>query len=278
MKLYINFFPEDQVRKKFANLQRVNFSFFQDFRPTSAEQLSKINIFSHQEPNEYFGHHDWVINNHRLFSLILTWSDKVLNNCPNAIFQPFGSTWLSEIQYKSMFPKDKQFVISHIRGNLLIAHGHQIRYEMHDRSSEILHPIRFRLTAGIREKPETCAIAKMELFADAQYGIVIENTSRRGYFTEKIMEMFLLRTIPIYWGCSNIGDFFDADGIIPVSNVDDAIKKINSLDANYYASKADSVEANYNTALIYMDYLANISNTLENIFRINGLLPDDHSD
>jgi len=193
------------------------------------------------------------------------------------MFQPFGSTWLSENQYNSLFPTEKDFVFSHIRGNLLIAYGHQLRHEIHDRGSEISHPKRFRLTAGIREKPWTCAIAKMELFGDAQYGVVIENTSRRGYFTEKIIEMFLLRTIPIYWGCSNIGDFFDIDGIVAVSNVDDAIRKINSLDINYYASKAVSVEANYHTALRYTDYLANISNTLERIFRINGLLLDNHS-
>jgi len=273
MKLYINFFQEDEVRKKFCNLKDVDFSFFQDYRPSSAEQLSKVNIFSHQEPNEYFGHHDWLINHYHLFSLILTWSDKVLNNCPNAIFQPFGSTWLSDIQYSSLFPTEKQFVVSHLRGNLLKTHGHHHRYEIHERMREISLPLRFRDTDGLRENPELCAIAKMELFGDAQFGIVIENTSRRGYFTEKIMEMFLLKTIPIYWGCSNIGDFFDIDGIIEFSNVDDAIRRINSLDREYYASKAKSVEANYITALKYRDYLQNIASTLENIFRINGLLP-----
>lgn len=274
MRTYINFYSEIEVQQKFANMSEIDFSFFLDFRPTSSDQLSKINIFCHQEPNEYFGHHDWLIENFKLFSLILTWSDKVLHNCPNAIFQPFGSTWLNDLQITSLFPTEKNFLISHVRGNLLKTYGHQLRYEVHERAHEFKHPTRFWLTAGIRESLDTCTIAKMELFGDAQYGIVIENTSHRGYFTEKIMEMFLLKTIPIYWGCSNIGDYFDVGGIINFANVDDAINKVNALDQNFYASKIESIERNYNTALKYRDYISNVACTLENIFRINKLMPE----
>jgi hypothetical protein len=34
------------------------------------------------------------------------------------------------------------------------------------------------------------------------------------YFSEKITDCILNKTSPIYWGCSNIGDFFNMDGII----------------------------------------------------------------
>jgi hypothetical protein len=271
MKLFVNFFSETEVRQRFESLSKIDFSFFLDCRPTSTEQLSRINIFCHQEPNEYFGHHDWIVANHRLFSLILTWSDKVLNQCPNAVFQPFGSTWLSENQYNALFPTEKKFIFSHVRGQLLKTYGHQLRFEIHQRASEIRNPSRFWINAGFRERLDTCTIAKMELFGDAQYGIVIENTSRRGYFTEKIMEMFLLKTIPIYWGCSNIGDFFDIEGIITFANADDAIRNINALNEDYYLSKIDSVNKNYLFALNYRDYLSNIASNLEKIFRNNGL-------
>jgi hypothetical protein len=115
-------------------------------------------------------------------------------------------------------------------------------------------------------------VAKCELFGDAQYGVVIENTSHRGYFTEKIMEMFLLKTIPVYWGCSNIGDFFNMDGIITFDNVDDLIYKLNNLDENYYNSHLDAINENYNLAFNYINYEKRVSDKIIEIFKLNNIL------
>ena len=48
------------------------------------------------------------------------------------------------------------------------------------------------------------------------------------------MEMFLFKTIPVYWGCSSITNFFKQDGIITFDNIDDLIVKVNKLDESYY--------------------------------------------
>jgi hypothetical protein len=273
MYIKSRFIPEEKFNKVFPQkLKDVNFSFFFDCVPSSEElSLNPINIFAHDEPNEYFGHHDWIIQNQKLFNVILTWSDKVLNNCDNAIFLPFGSTWLKPEQYEKNY--SKQFLVSHVRGNLLKTHGHTYRFEYHDRSQKELNiPYRSWETAGIREIEETCAVAKCELFGDAQFGVVIENTSHRGYFTEKIIEMFLLKTIPVYWGCSNIGDFFNMNGIITFDNVDDLIYKLNNLDENYYNSCLEAVNENYDLALNYINYEENISNNIIKIFELNNLI------
>ena len=165
------------------------------------------------------------------------------------------------------------FQVSHVRGNLLKTYGHALRFEYHDRSQkELKIPHKSWETAGIREKIETCAAAKCELFGDAQFGVAIENTSHRGYFTEKIMELLLFKTIPIYWGCSNIGDYFNLDGIILVNNIDDAIYALNNLDENYYNSKIEAVNENYKLALQYIDYEQNIVNKVTEIFKLNNFI------
>jgi hypothetical protein len=208
MKLFVNHFNKEHFQSKLSHLEHIEFSLFIDCIPQSSDDLSSINIISFQEPNEYFGYHDWVIQNKDLFNIILTWDDKVLNYCDNALFIPFGSTWLKPNQYEKNY--SKTFQVSHVRGNLLKTHGHTLRFEYHDRSqNELKIPFKSWETAGIREQIETCAEAKCELFGGAQFGVAIENTTHRGYFTEKIMELFLLKTIPIYWGCSSIGDFFN---------------------------------------------------------------------
>jgi len=271
MYIKSRFIKEEDFKKVFKSLEHINFSFFFDYIPTQEElSYNNINIFAHAEINEYFGHHDWIIQNQHLFSFILTWSDKVLNNCENAMFLPFGSTWLKKEQYENQY--EKKFQVSHVRGNLLKTYGHTLRFEYHNRSHELKIPYKSWEVAGIREQIETCAIAKCELFGDAQYGVVIENTSRRGYFTEKIMEMFLFKTIPVYWGCSNIGEFFNIDGIITFENVDDAIHKINKLDENYYNNKKLAIEENYSIALQYVNYEQNVLNKITEIFKLNNLI------
>ena len=180
--------------------------------------------------------------------------------------------------FRSLTPKqynknyNKIFQVSHVRGNLLKTCGHMLRHEYHNRVNELKIPHKSWEIAGIREKIETCAEAKIELFGDAQYGVIIENTHHRGYFTEKIMEMFLLKTIPVYWGCSNIGDFFNKKGIITFDNVDDLIHKLNSLDENYYNSVKEYIEENYNNALNYLHVQTNIINKITEIFEHNNLI------
>ena len=80
MKLKINNFDEKSLRSKLIGLSDIDFSLFIDSVP-ELNDTSSINILVLQEPNEYFGLHDWAIQNKDLFSFILTWDYKVLNNC-----------------------------------------------------------------------------------------------------------------------------------------------------------------------------------------------------
>jgi hypothetical protein len=270
MKLFVNHLNKENIESNLEECKHIDFSLFIDDIPKSQDDLSSINIMVFQEPNEYFGLHDYAIQNKDLFNVILTWSDKVLNNCENAIFLPFGSTWLKKEQHEKEYLKT--FQVNHIRGNLLKTYGHTLRFEYHNRVNELKIPNTSWETLGRREDIEECASMKCDAFGKSQFGVCIENTSHRGYFTEKIIEMFLLKTIPVYWGCSNIGDFFNEEGIIIFNNIDDAMHKINNLDENYYASKKDIIEENYIKALQYIDYEQNITNKIKEIFNLNKLI------
>lgn len=72
------------------------------------------------------------------------------------------------------------------------------------------------------------------------FSIVMENASYDGYFTEKISDCFASWTIPVYWGCKNIGDYFDKNGIIELT--DDF--NLASLTEELYKSKIDSMANN----------------------------------
>jgi hypothetical protein len=270
MKLKVAHFNEQGFKDKLQHLSHLDFSLFIETAPQSQDELSDLNIISFQEPNEYFGLHDWVIKNQHIFSVILTQNDKVLNNCDNAIYQPFGHTWLKPDQYEK--DHNKKFQLSHLCGKLNKTYGHSLRHETLARQNEFSIPLNFYETYGDRNNIEDARLGKEFIFGDSQFGVVIENTSYRGYFTEKILDCFLLKTIPIYWGCSNIGDYFDIDGIITFNNVDDLIYKTNQLNENYYENKKEIIEKNWKLALEYVDYEQNIANTLTNIFKHNKLI------
>lgn len=270
MKIKVNHFDKESFEKRFDALKHIDFSLFIDAIPESKEELSPINILVLQEPNEYFGYHDWAIQNAHMFSFILTWDDKVLNNCDNATLLLFGHTWFKPDQYAE--DKVKKFEVTHLRGNLLKTYGQSLRHELLDRQNEIVIPKNFYATYGDRHNIEDARLGKEKLFGNSMFGVAIENTQHNGYFTEKILDCFLQKTIPIYWGCSDIEDVFDPKGIITFTSVDDAIRKINKLDEEYYWSRQTIIDQNYSRALQFVDYEQNIYNKIEEIFKFNNII------
>ena len=49
---------------------------------------------------------------------------------------------------------------------------------------------------------------KWDVLAQYKYHIVIENSSQRYYWTEKISDCYLAETFPFYYGCTNLADYF----------------------------------------------------------------------
>ena len=80
------------------------------------------------------------------------------------------------------------------------------------------------------------------------FHIAAENSQQRNYFTEKIIDCFASKTLPIYYGCPNIGDWFDTDGILTFDDIDDLKSILDRIDEDYYNSKLDAIERNYEIA------------------------------
>ena len=102
--------------------------------------------------------------------------------------------------------------------------------------------------------------------------IVIENTSHNGYFTEKITDCMMLKTIPIYWGCSNIEKFYNSNGIITFKSADEFIKICNNLTPEYYKSRIDVVEENFKRVNEYQNYETRICSKIFEILKYNRII------
>jgi hypothetical protein len=61
------------------------------------------------------------------------------------------------------------------------------------------------------------------------FSVAIENSSVRGYFTEKLIDCFAAGAIPIYWGDNDISEHFSVDGMVICKTESDVIRAVKSL-------------------------------------------------
>lgn len=76
---------------------------------------------------------------------------------------------------------------------------------------------------------------KIAFESDHKFSIACENSSHPGYTTEKIVEAFAARTIPIYWGDPEICKVFNPKAFINVMDypsIDAVVQRVKELDEN----------------------------------------------
>lgn len=202
-----------------------------------------------------------IIEYHKIFDLILTYNENILNNCSNAVFFPFGTTWIWNYQYP-----DKNFSISHLTGHKSQTFGHKLRHKVYFNQNKITNPKNFYFShQNIFDNIHNNKIltdSKFPLF-DSQFHICIENAQIKNYFTEKLIDCFVTKTVPIYWGCNNIDSFFNPDGIIIVNSLDEIIEKCNSLDENTYQTMLPYIEENFETSKQYWNLAESIQKKIQ---------------
>ena len=99
--------------------------------------------------------------------------------------------------------------------------------------------------------------SKTPLF-ESMFSICVENVKKDYYFSEKLIDCFLCKSIPVYYGCSNIEQYFNMEGIISFDTIEELIEKTSTLTTEFYESKYDIIEENYKKSLSYVDYSGRI--------------------
>ena len=61
-------------------------------------------------------------------------------------------------------------------------------------------------------------------------------------------------TVPIYWGCENIGDYFDTRGFIIFNDIEEFKSKIDTFNEATYFNMLPYIKINYEKAKEYSDF------------------------
>jgi len=179
------------------------------------------------------------------YDLVLTYDKYLIDSFPNICeFIPADGLFVDTMSIDNdNVPKVKN--ISHIYSKKQDLIGHQLR-----------HKIAKSLTGfdsygnGTGKTLEY----KSDALNDYRFSIIIENNQAENYFTEKILDCFACRTVPVYWGAPNIGEFFDLESIITFNTIEELESIIPILDENMYDRLFVSLQKNYQKALEYYDY------------------------
>lgn len=136
----------------------------------------------------------------------------------------------SWVQDKQIYKKTK--LVSMISSNKGYTPGHRKRLEYVEK---------FKNQVDLYGTGFNTIERKEDGLMDYMFSINIENASYDTYFTEKLTDCFATGTIPVFYGCKSVVDYFNEDGIIFLEDDFD----ISSLTKELYYSKIDAVKDNF---------------------------------
>lgn len=183
------------------------------------------------QPSNY----EFITNNYDKFFKIFT-HDHVLLKLPNAVKIPFGGCWIKKEDF-AIYKKSKNLSI--ICSNKKLLTGHKLRHECVNLVNSF---------ADVYGNGYNTIQYKLDCLKDYKYQIVVENTKKDFWFTEKIIDCFVTGTIPIYYGCPSIGDFFNKDGILIFDSINELKNILENMPENLYEQKKQAIEDNFQRA------------------------------
>ncbi len=191
------------------------------------------------------------------FETVLTFKRTLLDRGGKFLWMPFGSTHL---RAEDIEPADaakatpKTKALSMIASKKLFTGGHKLRCDIADAASGTWAEdgIVVDLFGKGREHQLQWKVDGLRPY---MFSLAIENCAIDWYFSEKLIDCFLTRTVPVYYGCPGIGKFFNTDGMLFVDSVEHAKRVCDAVQDNaegMYESMRDAIEENYKRALEFV--------------------------
>lgn len=187
------------------------------------------------EPRSMIGeYYNYVQQNAHLFRYIFT-HDSILLRLPQA--KPFG--W-AEVWLTTDSPKTKGISICSSFKDWCPLHKDRTRLaEYFDQHGGVD-------TFGSYKGDRDTWVDAKEYLERYKYSIIIENDIDDLWYTEKILNCFATKTVPIYVGSPAIGQYFNGDGIIQAQNCQQIPDIVSRLDIESdYQNRINAINDNF---------------------------------
>lgn len=173
------------------------------------------------------------------FASVITSRDDITHS--NIIKSPYICGWYIKKNYdflNALNPSEinKSKIISVVSSDLNYLEGHIKRYAF---VNKMMGHFKNRLDVygrGINPIDD-----KYDALINYKYSIAIENSHLHGYFSDKIIDCLLTYTMPIYYGCTNILEYFPEEAMIKI----DINNYIESIEIIEEAIRTNRFEKNF---------------------------------
>lgn len=152
--------------------------------------------------------YDFLETGFRCFDRVIT-QDSRLQGARFFHHQPAVPWWVGR-SYEQLSAQDvpvKDSALVWVTSNARRNPGHQLRMTF-------LDAVRDCLPISLFGKGFHPIEDKWDVLSPAKYALAIENHSGPWYWTEKLADCFLSWTLPFYWGCTNIAEYFPEEAMI----------------------------------------------------------------
>ncbi|GAG76494.1 unnamed protein product, partial [marine sediment metagenome] len=178
------------------------------------------------------------------FDAILTHYAPLLER-PSYRFVPYAGIWI-EKEYWGIPSKPR--LVSMLFGTKRSTEGHRIRPTIAD----ALEPLGVVDFYGARGQPtDYSPHTKRRVNQPYAFTIVTECCRHDNEFSEHLLDCFAVGTVPIFWGCPNIGTFFDERGILAFETVEEAVEIVRGLHLAQWSSFLPYIKTNLTLAAEY---------------------------
>jgi len=199
---------------------------------------------SNQKPYDFISNPD----NYNKFSYILTFNKNLINLNPDKFkFYAFGGCWILPNE-RFIYPKSKN--ISIIASSKNTTTGHRLRHEIIQKYGTHIE--------GLYGGGYQFVQNKIEALKDFKYSIIVEQDNCDALFSEKLIDCLMTGTIPIYWGCKSISDFFNPKGILSFDDISELEPILLQATEQNYIDSLDAIKENFEKAkefVIPEDYM-----------------------
>ena len=191
---------------------------------------------------------------------LFTYSERLLDKYSNAKFAICQGVWYGTELYGGTMSPDNW---EHKTKLLSIVASAKHKVPLHCFRAEVARGLK---RSGLADAMGTSVGEYFDKISDAfddyMYNVSIENDQKKYYFTEKILDCFASMTVPVYYGATEIGKFFNEDGIIKIKDptMECVLKAIKQCSKQDYHDRLDAIKDNYNRVQQYLssdDYIFN---------------------
>lgn len=203
---------------------------------------AKNNIALLLEPKSMIGQaYEYVKAHHDYFAYIFTHDSEFLK-LPNARYLNWADVWLTTDSVKS-----KGVSLCTSPKNWCPLHNARLALYKQLKDSGLVD-----CYYGDWNNPAIPNIEAKDYLEHYKMSIIIENDIDDYWFTEKILNCFSTKTVPIYVGAPKIGELFNPDGIIQVEDWHKIPELVKNMDIwQEYTKRLEAINDNFVRVKVY---------------------------